>query len=439
MLSPLSERSRLHLHRAGYGVAFRSQEWSECLISRADERWLGHGALDDEAFNDALRQMLPSRLARELFQAQLASSPEEQASAEPAAATEDTPPIATENTPPRGGGRRRSCPGDSGAGGKPFRRADRSGRTDRSAAGRGDRGAASTPPRAPPRNSEIAGPAPRAAAAEPESKTLFSPRPSRPSRRCSAISTMSSRSSPRSPRSASAFIYSPGSAAPAPSEEALPDARPVVLAVQRIARRLSEIGKMLWPGSVRALQIATTPADTMEPYAADGPPSSWAEAAERAEARRAEHIFKATSAGYDEDGWIDANAGKVAPPNPRRAAHPGRRRSRRAARSHRRGVARRAGYRGDRAYRPDAALDPPERTGSPGLGPLDGAPPPPLSVSGHTRSQPQKTIDPTFRPPSGWAPVDTAPPDSAPKKDISAEVTAELAELDPDGSTLLPG
>ena len=85
--------------------------------------------------------------------------------------------------------------------------------------------------------------------------------------------------------------------------------------MQRIARRLGEIGKMLWPGSVRALQLATSPADPMEPHAAEAPPTTWAQAAERAELRRREHILKATSAGFDADGWMDTTAG-APPPNP---------------------------------------------------------------------------------------------------------------------------
>ena len=187
MLSPLSERSRLHLHRAGYGVAFRSQEWSECLISRADERWLGHGALDDEAFNDALRQMLPSRLARELFQAQLASSPEEQASAEPAAAREDTPSLASEDEPPSAGedtpplaatalteeaAAATAAPEES----LPAEPIEATASIEAPPV---VEIAAPPPPPPPPPSptplpeaAEIAGPAPRAAATEPDSKTI---------------------------------------------------------------------------------------------------------------------------------------------------------------------------------------------------------------------------------------------------------------------------
>ena len=212
----------------------------------------------------------------------------------------------------------------------------------------------------------------------------------------------------------------------------------MVLAVQRIARRLSEIGKMLWPGSVRALQIATTPADTMEPYAADAPPSTWAEAAERAEARRAEHISKATSAGYDEDGWIDANPGKIAPPNPdallTQAVAELDALLGRAGEVSPEGQDIAALVRIAQTLRWIRQSVQDHLAWGLSMGRLRR-----LSLSlGMPGVALRKTIDPTFRPPSGWAPVDTAPPDSAPKKDISAEVVAELAELDPDGSTLLP-
>jgi hypothetical protein len=439
MLSPISERSRLHLHRAGYGVAFRSQEWSECLISRAEERWLGHGALDDEAFNDALRQMLPSRLARELFQSHLASATEEQAGEGPPAATEESPPLASEEPPPLATAAvaedavaAPAAPEESESlPAEPIAAAA-------SIAAPPPLEAEAPPPPPSPEPAEAASPAARVTPAEPDSRAISL------AEALAALEKMlrdidedlpklAKKSAERQRIHLLAWICRARA-----FEEALPDARPVVLAVQRIARRLSEVGKMLWPGSVRALQIATTPADTMEPYAADAAPSTWAEAAERAEARRAEHILKATSAGYDEDGWIDANAAKLAPPNADALLA--------QAVTDLDGLLGRSGEVSPEGQDIAAIVRIAQTlrwirqsvqdhlTWGLSMGRLRR-----LSLSlGMPGVALRKTIDPTFRPPSGWAPVDTAPPDSAPKKDISAELVAELAELDPDGTTLLP-
>jgi hypothetical protein len=55
------------LKSLGYELMARTQGFSECLVSRGDERWLGRGLSEEEALADALRQMCPSNLARKLF------------------------------------------------------------------------------------------------------------------------------------------------------------------------------------------------------------------------------------------------------------------------------------------------------------------------------------------------------------------------------------
>ena len=92
MVSPSSERFRLYLHRAGYGVTFRAEGWAECFVSLAAERWIGRGVTEDEALDDALRRMLPSRLARALFDAQFAAATDESAS-------DPAPPLVTTAAP----------------------------------------------------------------------------------------------------------------------------------------------------------------------------------------------------------------------------------------------------------------------------------------------------------------------------------------------------
>ncbi|MEO5731380.1 MAG: hypothetical protein ABI134_21345 [Byssovorax sp.] len=432
MLSPLLERCQLFLRRAGYGVVFRSAEWSECLVHQGEERWLGRGVDDGDAFDDALRQMLPSRLARELFQAQLANATDEPASAVLSAASEGAPPLEATALDGREG---TAAP---------------------------EEGPLPEPIEAPPlieaptfeaitelpapqeplaETAEIAAPAAALGAqvqVEPDSKAVSLADTLLALERMlrdidEQLPTLARKSAERQRIYLLAWICRARA-----FEEALPDARQVVLAVQRIARRLSEIGKMLWPGSVRALQIATTPADTMEPYAADAPPSTWAEAADRAESRRSEHIFKATSAGFDEDGWIDANAGRLAPPNPdallAQTVADLDALLARAGEALPEGQDLAALVRIAQTLRWVRQSVQDHLAWGLAMGRLRR-----LSLSlGLPGATLRRTIDPTFRPSSSWIPADTVQPDSAPKKDISAELVAELTELDPDGTTLFP-
>ncbi len=281
------------------------QEWAECLISRGDESWLGHGATVDQAFDHALRQMLPSRLARDLFEAQIAVAPVATASDEapPAEAEAEAQVAAIDAAPTTTAELPRVEP----------------------------------PIEAPPSLDvvEVAAPAPveapRAAAAPaataPDALPHAAPVEPAPSglqlaEALAALDAMLHDIDTQLPKLAKkcaerqryqllAWICRARA-----HEEALPEARLVTAAVQRIARRLSEIGKMLWPGSVRALQLATAPADTLEPHATEFPPTTWHEAADRAEQRYREHIRKSTAAGFDEDGWIDAHPVGPAPREP---------------------------------------------------------------------------------------------------------------------------
>ena len=52
------------LSAAGYHFAVRTDGWTECLVQRQGERWIGGGHTESEAFEDALEKMFPSRLAR---------------------------------------------------------------------------------------------------------------------------------------------------------------------------------------------------------------------------------------------------------------------------------------------------------------------------------------------------------------------------------------
>ena len=55
------------LTTAGYTCRYRTDEWVECLVHGFGEAWLGRGPDEAAALTQALTQMLPSRLASELF------------------------------------------------------------------------------------------------------------------------------------------------------------------------------------------------------------------------------------------------------------------------------------------------------------------------------------------------------------------------------------
>ena len=101
-------------------------------------------------------------------------------------------------------------------------------------------------------------------------------------------------------------------------EEAQPGAREVEHAVARVARRLTEIGKMFWPGSVRALQLSARPADVRREMHASwaSEPASWREATVLSERLLSEHLAKSADAGLDEDGWADGAARTPRPADP---------------------------------------------------------------------------------------------------------------------------
>lgn len=58
----------------GYRGQMRQQGWFECLVWRGEERWLGHGADAQAALAHLLAQMFPSTVARALFERQAPSA-----------------------------------------------------------------------------------------------------------------------------------------------------------------------------------------------------------------------------------------------------------------------------------------------------------------------------------------------------------------------------
>jgi serine/threonine protein phosphatase PrpC len=72
----ITEILRELLTQTGYCVMFRSGLWTECLVSSGSENWQGRGSDENDALEDALRQMMPSSLARHLLAQHGLSNPQ---------------------------------------------------------------------------------------------------------------------------------------------------------------------------------------------------------------------------------------------------------------------------------------------------------------------------------------------------------------------------
>ncbi|APR85336.1 Hypothetical protein A7982_10685 [Minicystis rosea] len=89
-------------------------------------------------------------------------------------------------------------------------------------------------------------------------------------------------------------------------EDALPHERDVHRRIGVIARRLSDLAKTFWPGSVRALQLTARPWDLSELRTRGASaPRSWAEGAQRADRVLADQLAEAERQGLDADGWAE--------------------------------------------------------------------------------------------------------------------------------------
>jgi hypothetical protein len=67
-------RTLSQLEGAGYRVTFHRHQWTECWVRSDDESWTAQGDDEDDALRRVLQQMLPSRLAQQLYEA--ATGPE---------------------------------------------------------------------------------------------------------------------------------------------------------------------------------------------------------------------------------------------------------------------------------------------------------------------------------------------------------------------------
>jgi hypothetical protein len=369
MLKAAPATLRRSLADAGYRVQFRTAAWCECLVQRDREAWDGRGRTEDDALGDALSKMLPSHLARAVFEAALlrhapdgtddATRPtpigDIDARVQASSADVVTPPATAPalvtaplgepeseglavlaSEPPREEptlhepALHEPALHESGVVVIPTRAPEPAGASSMSALpGLDSRAATAT---ASPAPTGVAGDPPAA----PTSPVASSPTPTAKSAVARAPSPVSSERVVRMRASEALEAVEKQMATieervghlarmsadrqrlfmmvwicrARSIEEAFTGTRDVEQAVARVARRLTDFGKMFWPGSVRALQLSARPADVRRElhasFASD--PANWREATVLAERLLEEHLAKSNDAGLDEDGWADGVA-----------------------------------------------------------------------------------------------------------------------------------
>jgi hypothetical protein len=287
---------RTLLADAGYEVIPRTNVWAECLVRRGPERWVGRGADPEEALSDAVAQLLPSHLGRMLLDLRLAAFLAAEAiAAMPAVEAAFIAP-AMVAPPPQLPAEAVPAPVEAPA------------------------------PQAPlPLVAEAAPVVPAAEAASapvPVEATLIArPKVAEALETVEGILAAIEGRLPALARMCAErqrFNMLVWICRARSIEESLPGVRDVEQAVARVARRLTDIGKMFWPGSVRALQLSARPQDVRREMHASwaSEPGNWVEASALAGRLLDEHLTKSNDAGLDPDGWADVNARNPPPPDP---------------------------------------------------------------------------------------------------------------------------
>jgi hypothetical protein len=91
-------------------------------------------------------------------------------------------------------------------------------------------------------------------------------------------------------------------------EESYPGEHDMERRASAIARRLSDLAKTFWPGSVRALQLGARPGDVPELRTRGLPtPKTWADAVPVAEKLLEAQIAESKAEGLDAEGWLPAS------------------------------------------------------------------------------------------------------------------------------------
>lgn len=384
------------LSQEGYRIATRYEGWVECLVARDTERWIGRGQDEDEALEDVLHQMFPSRVAWQLLEQQLSSSRPRPVDASRRAEDADRKgqQDSRERAPFDGVPTHHAAkvePAHHEAKAEPAHHETKAGSSRRESGVEQARREAAVVPvlrqvdPAPALREADAGskrrdvdavsatddtlPAVRKASPGAHRVTAHSPTPPHGTQ-IFGMPSLIRPAPPQEPAAAPAAptvatadhpeihreVMHPGSqdqpvmieitlraidsllqeiatarpvlARMAPErqriwihlwmcygrayEEKFPTDHEVSRGVTRVAKRLTELCKLYWPGNVRALQLKARPEEVGSRDSRVAVPHSWSDAAAVADQTLAEHLTKSAQEGLDDEGWADATA--LAPP-----------------------------------------------------------------------------------------------------------------------------
>lgn len=260
---------------SGYRSATHTHQWTEVLIWRDTERWLGRGPDAAAAMQDALAQMFPSTAARLLFERfrdGLPARAELETARAPISAPPPAPPAApAEPQPPP-----------------------------------------AAPEVEPPRSPAIVGhiklPSYPAAAVAEARETL--------EEILKDIHDMRPDFALMSPRYQKVYMLAWISRARGYDEQ-FPGEHKITILVRRIAHELTNLSKILWPGSVQALQMNAQPSCVVGELGLKTlhVPKTWVEAHEFVQNHRERAM--SSDVPVDDYGWADRP--RKTPPGPPRA------------------------------------------------------------------------------------------------------------------------
>ncbi|MFO0624619.1 MAG: hypothetical protein U0325_03310 [Polyangiales bacterium] len=284
------EVARAWLESSGCAVHLRHVGWFECLVSAPGERWVGSGASEREALDDALAKMFPSALSRALLLDALARTAAPEAGNDAPANEAHATPIdaassVAEAPPP----------------------ANEVARTTKLAS-------VPCPPPAPaPERAALPQPPAPRRVLDPEADASLE-RLDELLEEVGAREEQLSMATPVRQR----LVITGWIADARRAQDLFPDEERVRTHVARIASRLSRLCRVWWCGSARALQADRRPEGVISelPYPCDLTPQRWDEVAELARAMLERLERDDLRAGRDEYGWSDGDRLTPAPRDP---------------------------------------------------------------------------------------------------------------------------
>lgn len=285
------EAARAWLESSGCTVHLRHIGWFECLVSAPGERWIGCGATEREALDDALAKMFPSSLARTLLRDALArvgtpTASDDAPANESHAAPVDVASSVAEAPPPANEVARSETPA---------------------------RVPSIPPPPPPPRLATP--PPPRVATPPPPpvpARRVLDPEADPSLERLDELllevgsrEEQLSMATPVRQR----LVITGWIADARRAQDLFPEEERVRTHVARIASRLSKLCRVWWCGSARALQADRRPEGVISelPFECDLTPQRWDEVADIAGSMLERMERDDLRGGRDEYGWSDGD------------------------------------------------------------------------------------------------------------------------------------